>query len=73
MKEEEKKKGKKDEEDRGELTDLKSYTKQTLKIEWITRPLTMECRDHQEVKKRWRNVYFPKVSRRDTDILILVP
>ena len=32
MKEEEKKKGKK-EEDRGELIDLKSYTKQTLKIE----------------------------------------
>ena len=32
MKEEEKKKGKK-EEDRGEPIDLKSYTKQTLKIE----------------------------------------
>ena len=33
MKEEEKKKGKKEEEDRGEPIDLKSYTKQTLKIE----------------------------------------
>ena len=32
MKEEEKK-GKKEEEDRGELTDVKSYTKQTLKTE----------------------------------------
>ena len=72
MKEEKKKQVKKEEEDKGELIDLKSYIKQTLKIEWITRPLTMECRQHQEVKKKWRNVYFPKVSRRDTDILILV-
>ena len=33
MKEEEKKTGKKEEAERGDLTDLKSYTKQTLKIE----------------------------------------